>query len=169
MRRCGARGPHSHGGDIRGMGSSSIGGCIGPHAAIRLRLPTRPAGHGEAELRVSGYRSALAARSIPCDERLVAHGAFTIVTGREAIREILDRGIVLEDGDVLVLYSDGVTEARNAHQEWYGLERLCAAIEAVQAAPVDAIRDRILEQVEGWCPSLDDDITILVARYRAPR
>lgn len=35
---------------------------------------------------------------------------------------------------------------------------------------MDAVRDRILEQVEGWCPpSLDDDITILVARYRAPR
>ncbi|WP_437736772.1 SpoIIE family protein phosphatase [Sorangium sp. So ce1335] len=79
-----------------------------------------------------------------------------------------DSELVLEDGDVLVLYSDGVTEARNAHNEQYGLERLCAAIEATQEAPVGAIRDRILAEVEGWCPSPDDDITILVARYRAP-
>ncbi|XXY43934.1 SpoIIE family protein phosphatase [Sorangium sp. So ce260] len=79
-----------------------------------------------------------------------------------------DAELFLGDGDVLVLYSDGVTEARNAHHEQFGLERLCAAIEAVQAAPVDAIRDRILEEVEGWCPSPDDDITIVVARYRAP-
>ncbi|WP_437680737.1 SpoIIE family protein phosphatase [Sorangium sp. So ce131] len=79
-----------------------------------------------------------------------------------------DAEFVLEDGDVLVLYSDGVTEARNAHHEQFGLERLCRAIEAVQAAPVSVIRDRILGEVEGWCPSPDDDITIVVARYRAP-
>ncbi|WP_437274920.1 SpoIIE family protein phosphatase [Sorangium sp. So ce375] len=79
-----------------------------------------------------------------------------------------DADFVLEDGDVLVLYSDGVTEARNAHREQFGLERLCTAIEAVQTAPVDAIRDRILREVEGWCPSPDDDITVVVARYRAP-
>ncbi|XXX72909.1 SpoIIE family protein phosphatase [Sorangium sp. So ce134] len=80
-----------------------------------------------------------------------------------------DAEFFLEDGDVLVLYSDGVTEARNAHREQFGLERLCATIEAVQAAPVEAIRDRILKDVEGWCPSPDDDITVVVARYRAPR
>ncbi|AUX44897.1 phosphoserine phosphatase [Sorangium cellulosum] len=79
-----------------------------------------------------------------------------------------DAELVLEDGDVLVLYSDGVTEARSAHHEQFGLERLCATIEAVQASPVEVIRDRILSEVEGWSPSPDDDITIVVARYSAP-
>ncbi|XXT22710.1 SpoIIE family protein phosphatase [Sorangium sp. So ce429] len=79
-----------------------------------------------------------------------------------------DEELLLEDGDVLVLYSDGVTEARNAHQEQFGLERLCSTIEAAQAEPVDAIRDRILRDVESWCSSPDDDVTIVVARYRAP-
>ncbi|WP_437323194.1 SpoIIE family protein phosphatase [Sorangium sp. So ce381] len=79
-----------------------------------------------------------------------------------------DAHFVLEDGDILVLYSDGVTESRNAHREQFGLERLCTAIEAAQSAPVEAIRDRILREVEGWCPSPDDDITVVVARYRAP-
>ncbi|WP_437827044.1 SpoIIE family protein phosphatase [Sorangium sp. So ce1153] len=79
-----------------------------------------------------------------------------------------DAEFALEDGDVLVLYSDGVTEARNAQREQFGLERLCATIEAAQAAPVEAIRDRILREVEGWCPSPDDDITVVVARYSAP-
>ncbi|MGK4006226.1 SpoIIE family protein phosphatase [Sorangium sp. So ce1036] len=80
-----------------------------------------------------------------------------------------DAEFVLEDGDVLVLYSDGVTEARNAHREQFGVERLCAAVEATQAAPVDVIRDRILRDVESWSTSPDDDITVVVARYRAPR
>ncbi|WP_437669799.1 SpoIIE family protein phosphatase [Sorangium sp. So ce131] len=80
-----------------------------------------------------------------------------------------DAEFVLEDGDVLVLYSDGVTEARSAHHEQFGLERLCAAIESAQSSPVEVIRDRILREVERWCPSPDDDITVVVARYRALR
>jgi serine phosphatase RsbU (regulator of sigma subunit) len=80
-----------------------------------------------------------------------------------------DAELVLEDGDLLVLYSDGATEARNVHREQFGLERLCSTIESSQDAPVDAIRDRILKEVEVWCPSPDDDITVVVARYSAPR
>ncbi|WP_437752252.1 SpoIIE family protein phosphatase [Sorangium sp. So ce1389] len=80
-----------------------------------------------------------------------------------------DAEFFLEDGDILVLYSDGVTEARNAHHEQFGLERLCAAVESAHGASVEAIRDRILREVEGWCPSPDDDITVVVARFRAPR
>ncbi|WP_438041949.1 SpoIIE family protein phosphatase [Sorangium sp. So ce128] len=79
-----------------------------------------------------------------------------------------DSEFFLEDGDVVVLYSDGVTEARNVHQEQFGLERLCAAIEAAQSAPVEVIRDRILGEVEGWCPSPDGDITVVVARSARP-
>ncbi|XXX72911.1 SpoIIE family protein phosphatase [Sorangium sp. So ce134] len=80
-----------------------------------------------------------------------------------------DAEFFLEDGDVLVLYSDGVTEARDAHHEQFGLDRLCTAVESAQSASVSTIRDRILKEVEGWCPSPDDDITLVVARYRAPR
>ncbi|WP_437807048.1 SpoIIE family protein phosphatase [Sorangium sp. So ce1078] len=80
-----------------------------------------------------------------------------------------DAEFALEDGDILVLYSDGVTEARNIHREQFGLERLCTTIESSQDAPADAIRDRILKEVEGWCPSPDDDITVVVVRYSAPR
>ncbi|WP_437604241.1 SpoIIE family protein phosphatase [Sorangium sp. So ce590] len=79
-----------------------------------------------------------------------------------------DAELRLEDGDLLVLYSDGVTEARNAEQEQFGLERLCSAVEVSQDAPVEVIRDRILRDVESWSASPDDDITIVVARHRAP-
>ncbi|WP_437970080.1 SpoIIE family protein phosphatase [Sorangium sp. So ce260] len=78
-----------------------------------------------------------------------------------------DAELLLEDGDLLVLYSDGVTEARNVQQEQFGLERLCSAVEVSQDAPVEVIRDRILRDVESWCSSPDDDITIVVARHRA--
>ncbi|MGK3990231.1 SpoIIE family protein phosphatase [Sorangium sp. So ce136] len=79
-----------------------------------------------------------------------------------------DEELVLEDGDLLVLYSDGVTQARDAREELFGLSRLCSIIEAAQDAPAEAIRDQILRGVEAFCPSPDDDVTIAVARYRAP-
>ncbi|XXT19598.1 SpoIIE family protein phosphatase [Sorangium sp. So ce429] len=82
--------------------------------------------------------------------------------------ETRDEELVLEDGDILVLHSDGVTGARGAREELFGLERLCSIIEVAQDAPAEAIRDQILREVEAFCPSPGDDITIVVARYRAP-
>jgi serine phosphatase RsbU (regulator of sigma subunit) len=46
---------------------------------------------------------------------------------------ITDVSLSLATGDLLVIYTDGVTDAFNAHDEQYGLERL---IEAVTSAPV---------------------------------
>jgi serine phosphatase RsbU (regulator of sigma subunit) len=76
-----------------------------------------------------------------------------------------DAELRLEKGDLMVLYSDGVTEPRNAQHEQFGLERLVAAVEAAAHRPVDAIRDQIVDAVKGWSSSLDDDVTLLVARY----
>ena len=72
----------------------------------------------------------------------------------------------LEPGDVLLLYTDGVLEARNQQRESFGLERLCAELSRVRGRPVEAIRDHLLEVVMRWMEVQDDDVTLLVARYR---
>lgn len=46
-----------------------------------------------------------------------------------------DHALQLADGDLLVLYTDGVTEARNEDRAQFGLARLTALIEAHRAAP----------------------------------
>lgn len=78
-----------------------------------------------------------------------------------------DAELTLEEGDLLVLHTDGVTEARNAQQEQFGLERLTVLLEAQGDRPSAAIRDAILAAVHDWCSVLDDDVTLLIARYRA--
>ncbi|MBN2196092.1 MAG: SpoIIE family protein phosphatase [Polyangiaceae bacterium] len=86
------------------------------------------------------------------------------------VREITtDAELVLHEGDLLVLHTDGLTEARNAHHEQFGFERLVAAVEQLGSRPVEEVRDRILELVDSWCASFDDDRTLVVARYRSPR
>ncbi len=73
----------------------------------------------------------------------------------------------LDDGDVLLLYSDGLIEARDFHGKLYGQARLVEAFEKSAHLPVDVIRDQLIEGVRGWMSRQDDDITLLVARYRA--
>jgi hypothetical protein len=72
----------------------------------------------------------------------------------------------LERGDLLVLYSDGITEATNASGEEYGLPRLKEAVRAVSSLPAEAAARKILDAagrfVEGEKPH--DDQSILVLR-----
>lgn len=72
--------------------------------------------------------------------------------------------IELEAGDLVVLYSDGVTEAKNAQREMFGVERLCRVIEATRDRPVETIRDAIVDAVTVWQLAQDDDITVVVMR-----
>jgi serine phosphatase RsbU (regulator of sigma subunit) len=73
----------------------------------------------------------------------------------------------LEQGDVLVLYSDGVIEAANSSGEEFGEHRLIAAVESNLDAEPAQIRDRILRAVREFTGSdvLVDDQTLLAIRY----
>jgi serine phosphatase RsbU (regulator of sigma subunit) len=84
-----------------------------------------------------------------------------------------DQRAHLEDGDLLLLFTDGVIEAANAAGEQFGIERLCTELEAASsevagASPVSEIRDRLLASVQSFLARQDDDIALLVARHRRP-
>jgi sigma-B regulation protein RsbU (phosphoserine phosphatase) len=73
----------------------------------------------------------------------------------------------LEQGDFLVLYSDGIIEAANASGEEFGEDRLIASVECDAQAEPGEIRDRILRAVREFTGSevLADDQTLLAIRY----
>lgn len=69
---------------------------------------------------------------------------------------------------VLLLYSDGVTEATDERGEFFGSERLLAAVSAWVAAPAQRLCDDLvatLTAYHGAAPQADD-ITLLAARLR---
>src|SRR5262249_557421 len=76
----------------------------------------------------------------------------------------VDRAFELAQGDLVVLYSDGVLEARNPSGEPFGPERLEAAVLAARPRPVAETRDVVLAAVTAWSEVQDDDVTVLVAR-----
>ena len=75
--------------------------------------------------------------------------------------------LAMAEGDVLVLFTDGVTEAKNSSRKEFGIERLTALAERHKGETVDSIRDRIFEEVDRWTPEAEDDRTLLVLKRSA--
>jgi serine phosphatase RsbU (regulator of sigma subunit) len=69
----------------------------------------------------------------------------------------------LSSGDRLVLYSDGVTEARPDAGEPFGLANLVPALQEVRRAPAREAARRVIRQVRAHrAQELADDATVLV-------
>jgi sigma-B regulation protein RsbU (phosphoserine phosphatase) len=80
--------------------------------------------------------------------------------------EYTSGAVFLGPGDVMVLYTDGITEAESASQEMFGEDRLRETILRTRTLPAAAILDAILESVQtfvGTTPQ-SDDITLMVVR-----
>ncbi len=73
-----------------------------------------------------------------------------------------------ESGDLLVMYSDGVTEARSRDGEMFEHERLEACIRDNADASAPQLKEVIVQALASHCEgsSYDDDVTIVVAGAR---
>jgi sigma-B regulation protein RsbU (phosphoserine phosphatase) len=76
--------------------------------------------------------------------------------------------IVLEPGDVLCLYSDGLIEARSGVGELFDTHRLVEAVKsAISESPdLAAAADTILARVASYATVREDDWTVLLVRRR---
>jgi serine phosphatase RsbU (regulator of sigma subunit) len=74
--------------------------------------------------------------------------------------------VELESGDLLVFYTDGVTEAEDASGEEFGIERLSAVVRRGSQRPAEQLMRDIFESSAGFSGEngFHDDVTILVAR-----
>jgi serine phosphatase RsbU (regulator of sigma subunit) len=76
--------------------------------------------------------------------------------------------LTVEPGDVLCLYSDGITEARNAAGEQFDLARMSAVLEKAlaQGKALDDVTRAVFDEVEAFSGRHEDDWTMLLARRR---
>lgn len=74
--------------------------------------------------------------------------------------------LLLEPGDLLVCYTDGVTETENEYGELFGERRLIEVLLRHAHRPTERVLAAVVEAVEEWTrtPELQDDLTLLVAR-----
>ena len=73
--------------------------------------------------------------------------------------------MALVPGDRLILYTDGILEARNVQGQLFGEDRLHTI--AKQAAALDPTEaaNQIISAVQGWSQIQDDDLTIIVCDF----
>jgi len=77
-----------------------------------------------------------------------------------------DGPLVLEDGDVLVLVTDGLTEARSAAGDFFALEGVATAARAHRDQPARVILERVLAATDAFAVGgqADDDRTLIVCK-----
>jgi sigma-B regulation protein RsbU (phosphoserine phosphatase) len=71
----------------------------------------------------------------------------------------------LQPGDRLLLYTDGIIEAANAHQEEFGQQRLQSLLQKTATQNQAETLNQILNQVQSWAATQEDDLTLLLCDY----
>jgi sigma-B regulation protein RsbU (phosphoserine phosphatase) len=77
-----------------------------------------------------------------------------------------ERSFELKAGDVLLFYTDGLTEARNDRDELFGNERVCALLGTLRHMPAREIIESIYTAVRDFTASetFQDDISLVVLK-----
>ena len=112
------------------------------------------AGHNPALLlRRSGHMARLNSTGVPV-------GMFPDATWRQET-------LTLSPGDMLCVYTDGLTEAVNLREEEFGMERLSAVVAAGLDMPLKGLCERVLSDVADFAvdmPQYDDQTLLLLRR-----
>ena len=75
--------------------------------------------------------------------------------------------LYLNEGDTIFLYTDGITEANNDYQGFYGEDRLKETINKYENERLDKILENIKNDVYDFCKDENqfDDMTMLILKY----
>ena len=79
------------------------------------------------------------------------------------------RTIQLNPGDLLVLYTDGVTDAENGQGDYFGTERLLQAVKTYRERSTQEMQEALMAEIHklvGDAPQFDD-ITLTIAKGEA--
>jgi serine phosphatase RsbU (regulator of sigma subunit) len=112
-----------------------------------------------------GHNAPAVLRADGTVDRLPATGT---VLGLFAELECAVAEVTLEAGDLLLVFSDGASEAFSDAGEEYGEDRLIEAARAHKDEPVQGIVDAVARAVQSFSGrEQEDDLTLLVARGRS--
>jgi hypothetical protein len=111
----------------------------------------------------AGHNNPILRRSNGAIERLDVGG---LPLGIQPEAKYESASITLAPGDWLIIFTDGLVEAENAHQEEYGENRLLSALEAGVSATPKGLLEQLMANLDlfvGATPQ-HDDVTCLLAK-----
>jgi sigma-B regulation protein RsbU (phosphoserine phosphatase) len=96
-------------------------------------------------------------------ERLVAGG---VMVGAFDWANYEEAFVRLQKGDLLLIFSDGITEAESADGEEYGEERLMKFAIKHRRMPADELQRAIFDEIEEWSGTRErnDDQTLVIVK-----
>src|SRR6266403_1400352 len=123
--------------------------------------------NGGLEYINAGHPSPILIRQNGSAEEAFTEGSFPV--GLVPHAEYFTAAVKLEPGDTVVLFSDGVTEAMDPKEDFFGIPRLVQLLTGQNDTPLDEMQKLLLEAVENFSrgASQADDLTLLLVRYRA--
>jgi sigma-B regulation protein RsbU (phosphoserine phosphatase) len=112
----------------------------------------------------AGHNPAFAVRASGIEQ--LAASSFPL--GMLGETEYEEGALDLASGDILLAYSDGLTEARNERGEEFGAERLEALLPALRGLPPAEIGERVLDEVDRFLEGtgLTDDLSLAIVVKR---
>lgn len=77
--------------------------------------------------------------------------------------------IDIETNDVILIFSDGLTEARNEEGAFYGKESLLILVENLKSLPVTRFGERLVDEIDGFIgdAKTHDDLSIIILKRLA--
>ncbi len=93
-----------------------------------------------------------------------------IVIGGRRDADYQQRETQIEPGDLLICYTDGITELRNRAGEDFGVQRVVQVARSVEAAggSIEEISDEILRESHKFSSEWDRDDATLILLRREP-
>ncbi|MCT7985571.1 AAA family ATPase [Laspinema sp. A4] len=127
--------------------------------------------YADGVLQISGqHEEVLVVRSHGVVERIdTIDLGFPIAMVEEMAEFVTTARIELNPGDVVVLYTDGITEAFDMNKQEYGLERLIEVVQHNCHKSAQEIQEAVISDVKGYIgqQKVYDDITLLVFKQKA--
>jgi sigma-B regulation protein RsbU (phosphoserine phosphatase) len=134
-----------------------ITACCATFDARTRELKYANAGHPPALLLRSG------------ETRCTPIAAEGVLLGFRKQADFSEVKLTLEAADIVVLYTDGVTETRNLAGEMFGTDRFCRAVTAHRSEDPEQVIDGVLAALESFAGAAqrEDDLTLVVMKLVA--
>ncbi|WP_367156058.1 PAS domain S-box protein [Methylomonas sp. HYX-M1] len=83
--------------------------------------------------------------------------------------EFAEQTAQLNDGDLVLFYTDGLIEAENPQQEFFGIQRVKHILTAERESEPQAVIDALLAALVDFCQrdNFHDDVTLVVLRWKS--
>ena len=99
---------------------------------------------------------------------LLRHGEVTRIEENGLVMAFISSAIYtstvreLQQGDRILLYTDGIVEATNAGEEEFGYQRITALLKESAMHSPEQAADTLLGAVSAWSATQQDDLTIMI-------